>query len=326
MRALVKVRMRRMKHRMPSTGTRWAAALFLLFAGSGFALLLLRPTAAQDQAAESRWIEATSANLARFLPDAASAGLTPEEHIFKGAANDSPHKYICVLAHQYWTFNDPELARQIAENKQQYESQAQEYIDSKKQFDKDHKAEIDANEEQVRALQKQFGDLVKQGKYKEAGELSEKITALQLKNPSVVFAHSLDKRSAENEERRKSLSGRGRNVNFRLGTNRTLVTAIPGFQLQPSGTLAGRPLYRGQRSIRMTPDQVDAEVSLAIFLGPPGYQNPSVKLGESELAVKSRFVWAWIQSRPDTVQADEAIVRKILEKMDYDRLSRLIKP
>jgi hypothetical protein len=37
-------------------------------------------------------------------------------------------------------------------------------------------------------------------------------------------------------------------------------------------------------------------------------------------------VWACIQSRRDTVKADEAIVRKLLEKVDYDGLSRLMEP
>jgi hypothetical protein len=287
-------------------------------------LLLLMPAAAQDPAAQSQWIDATCEKLARFLPDATSAGLTPEQYIFKGAANDSPHKYICVLAHRFWQFDDPELSHQIDELKQQEKSLTQQLEDSTKQFEKDHKAEIDAAKKQIQVLQNQYEELMKQGKYKEGLELADKIADLRTHEPEAVFIHSFDKRSDQIEERRRYLSGRWRTVNFRLGTNRTLVTAIPSFHLQPSGILAGHLLYREQKFDRLTPDHVLATVGLAIFLGPPGYQNPRVKLGESELALKCIFVWAWIESRPDTVQAYEAIVRKILEKMDYEGLSRLI--
>jgi hypothetical protein len=290
------------------------------------AALLLSPAVAQDQAAESRWIEATGENLTRFLPDATSAGLTPEQYIFKGAANDSPHKYICVLAHRYWQFDDAELSRQLEEAGQQEESLNQEIGDSAKQFMKAHAAEIEANKKRIQALQNQYGDLMKAGKYEQGKALIEKVAELQNQNPLTVLAHSFDKRSEEIAERKRHLSGQWRNVNFRLGTNRTLASSIPNFDLQPSGTLAGRPLYREQKIERMPTDRELATVGLAIFLGPPGYQNPRVKLGESELAVKCIFVWAWIQSRPDTVKADEAIVRKILEKVDYNGLSRLIEP
>jgi hypothetical protein len=167
---------------------------------------------------------------------------------------------------------------------------------------------------------------MKAGKYEQGQALMEKIAELRNQNPQAVLTHSFDKRSEEIAEHKRYLSGQWRNVNFRLGTNRTLATAIPSFHLQPSWTLAGRPLYREQKIDRMTTDRELVTVGLAIFLGPPGYQNPRVKFGESELAVKCIFVWAWIQSRPDTVKADEAVVRKILEKLDYDGLSRLIEP
>ncbi|MFZ0819400.1 MAG: hypothetical protein WAM91_04980, partial [Candidatus Acidiferrales bacterium] len=175
-------------------------------------------------------------------------------------------------------------------------------------------------------LQKQYEDLMKQGKYKEGLELMQQIANIQQQNPHLVFIHSFDKRSEQIAERKRDLPGLWRSVNFRIGTNRTLAAAIPSFHLQPSGILAGRPLYREQKIEKLTPDHELATVGLAIFLGPPAYQNPPVSLSERQLKVKCIFVWAWIQSRPDKVQADEAIVRKILEKMDYAGLSKLIEP
>jgi hypothetical protein len=37
-------------------------------------------------------------------------------------------------------------------------------------------------------------------------------------------------------------------------------------------------------------------------------------------------VSAWIESLPDKIQADEATVKKVLESVDYDGLSKLIQP
>ena len=65
---------------------------------------------------------------------------------------------------------------------------------------------------------------------------------------------------------------------------------------------------------------------LAVFLGPPGYENPKIRIGHREFAVKTIVVWAWIESHPNTVKADEAAVRKVLESMDYDGLAKLIEP
>jgi hypothetical protein len=288
--------------------------------------LLLSPAAAQEQAAESRWIEETGERLARFLPDATPEGLTPEQYIFKGGANGTPHKYICVLAHRYWKFDDAELSRQLEENSNQEKALNKEMEDTAGKFMKEHAAEIEANKKRVQALQDQYGDLMKAGKYDQSKALMEKIAELQHQTPLTAVMDSFEKRSEEIAARKKHLSGQWRNVNFRFGTNRTLAASLPNFHLQSSGTLAGRPLYREEKIDRLTSDRVLNTVGLAIFLGPPGYQNPPVKLGQSELAVKCIFVWAWIESRSDTVKADEAIARRILEKVDYKGLSKLIEP
>jgi len=71
---------------------------------------------------------------------------------------------------------------------------------------------------------------------------------------------------------------------------------------------------------------IETMVDLAVFVGPPGYENPKVKIGHRELTTKSIVVWAWIESRPDTIQADEAAARKVLESINYDGLAKLIAP
>jgi hypothetical protein len=73
-------------------------------------------------------------------------------------------------------------------------------------------------------------------------------------------------------------------------------------------------------------DRVESIVNLAVFLGPSGFQNLHANLVDRQLSVKCIVVWAWIESRPDTIQADEATARKVLEKIDYDGLSKMIEP
>ena len=79
------------------------AAMFLV-TGTG---------AAQNQDAMMRWGDPTVEKLVPFLPDASSWGFSPESsrhtYDFKGFANDSPHRYLAVLVHRAWWFNDAEL-------------------------------------------------------------------------------------------------------------------------------------------------------------------------------------------------------------------------
>jgi hypothetical protein len=76
----------------------------------------------------------------------------------------------------------------------------------------------------------------------------------------------------------------------------------------------------------MGKDYEMANSNLSVFIGPPGYQNPHVTLAERQSKVKCIVVWAWIESLPDKIQADEATVKKVLESVNYDGLSRLIEP
>jgi hypothetical protein len=94
---------------------------------------------------------------------------------------------------------------------------------------------------------------------------------------------------------------------------------------KPIGTLAGRTLYRNDRGAVVVADQIrHLLVDLAVFVGPPSFQNPKVNLADREMKVKGITVWAAIESRPDTLQADEATVKQVLEGIDYDGLARLI--
>jgi hypothetical protein len=290
-------------------------------------LLLLSPAAAQDDDALSQWGKVTGDALVHFLPNAAPWGLSPDPSpIFNAFANDSPHKYISLVVHQLWWFDDAELSRQMADLQKEKAALNQEEEESLKEFQRVHGAEMaalrKAYQAEIETLSREGADLAKQGKYAEAGAVMQKIKPFHYE-PFDSLTASLDKRQQQIAERERQLTSRRRNVSFRIYTNRTPSTTAFAYPAKPIGTLAGRVLYRQSYTLGTTDN---AYSNLAIFLGPPGYQNPPAKIGQRELAVKCIVVWAWIQSRPDIILADEATARKVLQSMDYDGLSKLIEP
>jgi hypothetical protein len=293
--------------------------------------LLTASATAQDDEAVSRWGKATGDALVHFLPDAAPWGLSPDPSpIFNAFANDTPHKYIALVVHQTWWFDDAELSRQMADVKKKSEALKQEEEETLKEFLRVHGAEMEAlkkaHQAEMDTLTKQSADLVRQGKYEEAGPILQKLTPFRYA-PYESLAESFDKRKQETVDSDRELSDCRRSVGFRIYTNRTPSTTAFAYPTKPMGTLAGHPFYRQDGgTMKMGGHRVESIVNLAVFLGPPRYQNPRTKLGQSELAVKCIVVWAWIESRPDAIQADEATARKVLESMDYEGLSKLIEP
>jgi hypothetical protein len=306
-------------------------------------LLLANSAAAQDADAWDRWGKTWGDTLVRFLPNASPWGLTAdpypffrafanETYVYKGA-DSMVRKYPSYITHQTWWFNDAELSRQISGLEKEKAAAKQQFEKESDEFYSVHGAEVKALEKahlaQMDALAKQIADLAKQGKYDESQPLVKKLEALGpfVYPPFQALTESYDKHQKDMEERERQLTNRKRQVSFQIHTNRTPTTTAPKFtQMKPADTLAGHPLYRQDEGNSKTGDWDESWVDLAVFLGPPGYENPKTKIGHREFAIKTIVVWAWIQSHPSTVKADEAAVRKVLESLDYAGLSRLIEP
>lgn len=200
-------------------------------------------------------------------------------------------------------------------------------------FVKAHGAEMKAAETarlaEMQKLSKEGADLFTQGKTQQGQAVLEK---LQKPGPFVYppyqqLTESLNKRQNELADRERHLENRRRKVSFQIHTNLTPATTAPVFfTMKPAGALAGHPFYHQVRGNTNMGGWIETMVDLAVLLAPPGYENPKVKIGNRQLAVKSIAVWAWIESRPDTIQADEAAARKVLESVNYDGLSKLIEP
>jgi len=320
------------------------------------AAMLAAPAVAQEQDAMSRWGESTLDKLERFLPNAAPLGFTPEmAHTvsdFRAFANDTPHRYPALVTHKTWYFNDPNLSRQLDEVRQQKEVLKKQMNDAIDQFMRVHGAEMEATNkkqladapsvaqshaEQINALSKQAQELFQQGKIQEGKAILDKISAIagrdQDKLQPVCYApyeeltSSFKKKQQDLDDRESKLLALRRSVSFRIYTNRTPTTTAFAYPTKPVGILAGRTLYRQDRGTMDKGSGVsEAAVDLAIYLGPAGFVNPHIKAGEWNLKVKCIVVWAWIESLPDTLQADESTIKEVLEKVDYDGLSKLTEP
>ena len=295
------------------------------------ALFLLSPAAAQDDDFVSRWGQTTGDALVPFLPNAAPWGFSPDPApIFNAFANDTSHKYIAIVVHKSWWFDDAELSRQMADLEKEKQALKQEQEKATEDFQRDHGKEMQALEKtrvtEMQTLSKQAEDLFRQGKYEEGKAVMGKIKPFQYPPSFESSMAALHKRQQDLTDREGELFRRRRQVSFRIYTNRTPSTTAFAYPAKPIGTLAGRTLYRQSYTIKMGEDYETANSNLAIYLGPSGFQNPHVSLAERQPKVQCIVVWAWIESLPDKIQADEATVKKVLESIDYDGMSKLIEP
>ena len=314
---------------LASAALRYCAGFLGALAAS--ALLPLSLAAAQDDEALSRWGQATGDALVHFLPNAAPWGFSPDPSpIFNAFANDTTHKYVALVVHKLWWFDDPELSLQLAGLEKEKQALRRQEEKANEDFQRDHGAEMQALEKarvaEMETLSKQAQDLFTQGKYEEGKAVMEKIKPFHYPPSFESLMASFDKRQQELTDREQELSRRRRQVSFRIYTNRTPSKTAFAYPAKPIGTLAGRTLYRQSYTLKMGKDYETANSNLAVFLGPPGYQNPHVSLAERQPKVKCIVVWAWIESRPDKIQADEATVKKVLESVDYDGLAKLLEP
>ena len=90
-----------------------------------------------------------------------------------------------------------------------------------------------------------------------------------------------------------------------------------------NGTLKGRTLYR----YTGTGDYAATQICLAVYLGPAGFKNPPVpKDNNLRTDLKTALVKVILLSSPQSLKADEAIGRQLLEKIDFDGIAKLLQP
>lgn len=203
-----------------------------------------------------------------------------------GEAGGSGFLPVSVL--RRWRFADPALVQQVAVAQTDVE---EEYNRVTVQWR--------ALEPRMKEKMQRIEELSRQGKYEEAIKLAE--------NPDPE-EEKLKAKQNELESRVPDLKARVRTLEFFIRVNEAQPSE------RPAGNLKGFPLYRRGS---------ERDIWLSVYLGPPGFKAPP---GPVRTEVKSILVRAWVNSRPETVKADETVARQMLEKVDYTGLAKLLQP
>jgi hypothetical protein len=256
-----------------------------------------------------QWGDATAQKMSHFLPKP-GAGLisrTPwdrqgDNQVAVSSGGTETQQYQDAVAEQLWIFDDPALFQQVAAAQKE-----------RADLDQAHWEDLKSHLAERNALQKQAFDLLKKGQTKESQALMAKIKAADA---------PYEAKKKELDDRVSQLQKRGRRLIFAILVNYTLDNSI-GSQAKPVGSLAGHPLYESNaRASGYSPPEF---IGMAVYLGPPGFRNPGAK--NPELKVKCIQVRVEVLSdapHPETLKADQAAARQMLEKVDYPGLAKFL--
>lgn len=272
-------------------------------------LMLMGPAWAQQNPV--RWGDATAEKMAHFLP-APTAGFAPrtpwgrqtDNQVVVRSGGTVTLQYQDAAAEQLWFFDDPALFQQVAAAQKE-----------RADLDQAHWEDLKSHAEERNALQKQAQDLLKKQQTKEFQALMEKIKAADA---------PYEAKKKELDDRVGKLEKRSRKLRVSILANSTPDAEI-GPTAKPGGSLAGRPLYQANASASgYAPPEF---ISMAVYLGPPGFRNSTAR--SPELKVKCILVRVEVSSdapHPETIKADEDVARRMLEKVDYAGLAKLLQP
>jgi len=331
----------------PDALTRWREHMDRVMGPWGEAtvekLVRFLPDASPWSFSTGRFTDPIYADACKFKKGLDNCGF----YIWNVHVKDKEWKYPALDTAQTWWFDDAVLSQQLEDVRKQKETFKQESEALITEFERvhggDRKAAEKVWEAETEALKKQLAELVRQGKYAEVQAVADKMKPFRYEPQDSLFA-SLDKKQHDLDKRERDLGNRRRSVQFEIVTNRTPSATVSTigpfccFAHKQIGTIAGHTLYRDDRSTTQAmrgggrlrcsgPGSTSpCLLYLAVLVGPPVFQNPLVDDDKTEPTVKCVVVLANIESRPDTLQTDEAAVRKVLEKVDYDGLAKLIEP
>lgn len=270
-------------------------------------LMLTGPAWAQQNPVQ--WGDATAEKMVHFLPEPAAGlvsrtpwGRQTDNQVVVRSGGTGTQQYQDAAAEQLWFFDDPALFQQGATAQRE-----------RAEVDKAHWEDVKAHLAERNALQKQAWDLLKKGQTKESQALMEKMKAADA---------PYEAKKKELDDRMGKLLKRSRKLRVSILANSTPYDEI-GPTAKPVGSLAGRPLYQPNASA--SGNAPPEFISMAVYLGPPGFRNSTAR--NPELKVKCILVRVGVSSdapHPETIKADESVVRQMLEKVDYAGLAKLL--
>jgi hypothetical protein len=254
-----------------------------------------------------------------------------------------------IAAGRTWHFEDQALAKQLEAAAKELDAQSKGIMDGTAEaadLERARKSEriIESSEENQAAMAKysaQIGELadklsdpnltVKQRdqlrvQMQELNKEMEKLGQKHQATMATLLKPAGEEEAEKLRKRLKDLVDGQRKLAFRLGGNETLV-ALNGVRknvIPRSGTLKGRPFYRYTQTRTRNP-LLPEHVYLAVLVGPENFKN-ALQGGTLRADLKTIWVSVSIESTPQSIIADEAIARQLLETVDYDGLARLLTP
>jgi len=254
-----------------------------------------------------QWIFANGQKLAELMPQPVS-GLV--DHLpWESVDNYLPH-FESYVHHQYfgfsveriWGIDDPQLFQQVMQAQQRL-SETKKKIESP-QIVQNVQAGAKAQQEANARYLKQYEALRSQGKQKEAQEVLEKRAKDPIFQPPPEFAEN-----KQREEELRDLEGNGRKLILDIQAS---YPPVNWPALKQVGTLKGHPLFRAG----------SGDIVLGVYVGPTGFRNLPAGKEPQKMQMKCFLV----QAQFPQGDKNEAIARQMLEKVDYERLAKLIEP
>jgi len=271
--------------------------------------MLTGPAWAQQNPVQ--WGDATAEKMAHFLPEPAAGlvsrtpwGRQTDNQVVVRSGGTATQQYQDAAAERLWFFDDPALFQQVAAAQKE-----------RADLDQAHWEDVKSHLVERNALQRQAQDLLKKGQTKE-------FQALMAKTKAADAPYEAKKKELDNHVGK--LQERGRKLLVSILANYTPYDEIRP-TAKPVGSLAGRPLYQANASA--SGNSPPEFISMAVYLGPPGFRNSTAR--NAELKVKCILVRMEVSSyapHPETIKADESVVRQMLEKVDYAGLAKLLQP
>lgn len=133
----------------------------------------------------------------------------------------------------------------------------------------------------------------------------------------------LERRTRAITDSTESLERRGRSVELIIRAN------VPPAPAGPEGAPTASAPIQGLPVLRYTFDDpayapASRGIRLLVTLGPPGFTNPAVRAELMKSGVRLITVSASVQTLPATAAADEALLRRLLDAVDYEGLKKLL--
>jgi len=254
-----------------------------------------------------QWVFANGQKLTEFMPQPVPGVV---DHLpWEAVDNYLPH-FESYVHHQYlgfrveriWALDDPQLFRQVALAQQRFD-ESKRKIDSPESVQRvqaQGKLQKEANDRYL----KQYEELWKQGKQKEAQEVMEKRAKDPVFQPPPEYAEN-----SQREQEVRDLQAKGQKLIIDIQAS---YPPSNWSLLKQAGTLKGYPLFRG----------VQQEVFLAVYVGPNGFRNPPAGKEPQKRQIKCFLVQAELPAG----EKYEAIARRMLEEIDYSALAKLVEP